>query len=198
MGEVIAFPGAGHPEDIGVAVGQASVPEPAGLAAPEDLAVASVEFRGRDLASRDPEVLERLVEASSAVLAAAGARVDIRGTGSNPWIEARFEGPSALARASDAVSAAAENARGVSRGTLIASGAVSTGRSTRVAGGATFVTGSPSRISNSLRESAAPGQLLLAGASWRDVPGIEILPARGSGLDPRFEDVQVWVLRGLR
>ncbi len=195
VAKVIPFPrgprGAARSD---LAVGWDVVPAPIEDDPPRPFAIVSLEFRRLDKDGHRRGSMKRALGAALGALTEAGADVEVSGTDEHPVLQARFDGDDGPALAAVSAITAAEEVRRACEGEFVLSGAGAMGSSFRAEGGVRFIAGDPAALTDRLRESAAPGQVLLGGEHWADQRKVEVLPARSAGLGP----VPVFVLRGLR
>ncbi|MEX0991670.1 MAG: hypothetical protein WD004_05305 [Actinomycetota bacterium] len=176
-------------------------------AAVPDVATATVavaeiraEFRelphGRLSATAERAMLDRCVQATLQVLFEQGAELRVAGTERHPVVEARLTGHGSAALAASTALAAADRIRHIGGGRFVLAGAVGEGYEADGEGGTRLILGDPAGTASVLSERAAPGQVLLGGARWPELEGIESLPTRSAS--PGAAHVPVFVLRGVR
>ncbi|HEY7281576.1 MAG TPA: hypothetical protein VID47_08285 [Actinomycetota bacterium] len=149
-----------------------------------------------------PEVAEmvvnRCVIAALEVLTAARAEVTVTGTEVRPVVEARFDGEHAPLRAAHSaceVLAAVRRVQRAAENEFQVVGAITAGLAGAGPGGVAMTVGGPDVLLHRLRETAAPGQILMSEGARLACEGlVETLPLRTE------EDggVQAHLLRRIR
>ncbi len=148
------------------------------------------------------KVIDRCLRAGVEALARLGAIVELGGTVAHPVIEARFEGEEAPARAARGAVGATDAVRRAQRAeerAFALCGGLAVGRDQTSARGVRVAWGSAPALAARLREIAAPGQLLLGGASWEEWEDeLKMVSAPGLVFGPCAAAVPVRALRDLR
>ncbi len=165
-------------------------------------AVAEIRAEFRELphrrlsATAERAMLDRCVQTTLRVLHEQGAELRVAGTERHPVVEARLTGHGCAAIAASAALAAADRIRHIGGGRLVLAGAVGEGYEADGEAGTRLILGDPAGTASVLCERAAPGQVLLGGARWSELDGIESLPTPSAS--PGAAHVPVFVLRGVR
>jgi len=185
-------------------MGGALAPSPAHERRAETVTELTMELRrvvhaGSPLSSESESHLrERCIQTAMKSIASHGGLLRLAGTGEHPVIEARFVGPDASESAARAAKLAGNSVRKAAGNEFVAAAAAAAGTVMEGSMGVRVVFGAPEAISSRLRENAAPGQILLGGASWSDSADVEVRSAQSLVPAPDAEPVPVFVLHDLR
>jgi hypothetical protein len=185
-------------------MGGALAPSPADEQRSESVTELTMELRrvvhaGSPLSSESESHLrDRCIHTAMKSMASLGGSLRLAGTDEHPVIEARFVGGAASESAARAAQLADDSVRKAAGNEFVAAAAAAVGTVMVGSTGVRVVFGAPEAISARLRENAAPGQILLGGASWSDSDEVEVRSAQSLALAPDAAPVPVFVLRDLR